>query len=137
MQLSQDFSRYTARMTLDYKVNAIITVGGSTNANLNVQNFGTDYYGKMVGQLPISVPYDADGNYIFLPGADVNIMNPILDPRLVFNERRTTRFFSSFYGEAKLAKGLRFRLNVGPDFPNNRIGEFQAARSSNRQNSTS
>ncbi|OUJ75820.1 SusC/RagA family TonB-linked outer membrane protein [Hymenobacter crusticola] len=137
VQISQDFSRYTARMTLDYKVNNIISVGGSTNANLNLQNFGTDYYGKMVNQLPISVPYDPSGNPIFLPGADVNIVNPILDPELVFDERRTTRFFGSFYAEAKLAPGLRFRINVGPDFRNRRSGEFQAARSSNRQGGTS
>jgi TonB-linked SusC/RagA family outer membrane protein len=137
VDLTQDFSRYTARMTLDYKVNNIISVGGSTNASLGIQNFGTDYYGKMAGQLPISVPYDVDGKYIFLPGADVNIVNPILDPDLVFNERRFTRFFGSFYGEAKLLEGLRFRINVGPDFRNSRTGEFQAGRSSNRQGGTS
>jgi TonB-dependent starch-binding outer membrane protein SusC len=136
IQLGQDFKRYTARLSLDYNVAKFLTFGGALNTNLNVQNFGADIYGKFTGQLPIAVPYDNAGNVIQLPGADINIYNPIRDVNLITNERRSTRIFGSFYGEATLLPGLRYRLNFGPDYRQFRRGEFQGALSSNRQGGT-
>lgn len=137
IQLSQDYSRFNARLSLDYKYNDRISVGGSVNATYSVQNFGVNTYNQALGQLPFATPYDTAGNYIFLPGGDINIVNPILDPSLVTNERRSTRLFGSFYGEVKLFDGLRYRLNFGPDLRSFRNGEFQAGRSSFRQGGTS
>ncbi|UOQ70425.1 SusC/RagA family TonB-linked outer membrane protein [Hymenobacter cellulosilyticus] len=129
IQYGQDFTRYTARATFDFKINKIISVGGSTNASLGVQNYGPDIYGKAVGQLPYAAPYDAAGVFQFNPGADANILNPLRDPENTFNERRVARFFTSLYAEARLLEGLRYRLNIGPDFRNARNGQFRGARS--------
>lgn len=137
IQLSQDYKRYNARLNLDYKFNDRISVGGSTNVSYSVQNLGVNTYSQALGQLPFAVPYDTAGNYIFLPGGDINIVNPIRGPDLVTNERRSTRFFGSYYAEARLLDGLRFRINFGPDMRYFRNGEFQAARSSFRQGGTS
>lgn len=135
IQLTQDFSRYNVRLNIDYKVNDFITVGASNNANLNIQNYGASMYGNTVGKLPITVPYDANGEFVLLPGGVTTILNPVRDPGLVFNERRSTRYFGSFYGEVNILKGLRYRMNFGPDLRHSRRGEFQAGRSSYR-NST-
>ncbi|MBC6607604.1 TonB-dependent receptor [Hymenobacter sp. BT188] len=129
IQPGQDFTRYTARATFDFKVNKIISVGGSTNASLGIQNVGPDIYGKAVGQLPYATPYNAEGVFQTNPGADANILNPLLDPENTFSERRVARFFTSLYAEARLLEGLRYRLNVGPDFRNARNGQFRSARS--------
>ncbi|WP_234734727.1 SusC/RagA family TonB-linked outer membrane protein [Tellurirhabdus bombi] len=137
IQESQDFNRYNARLNLDYKINNYVSVGASTNLTYSVQNLGVDMYSKALGQLPFAIPYDTTGNYIFLPGGDIGIINPILDPGLVTSERRATRFFGSFYLEAQPIKGLRYRLNFGPDLRSNRTGNFQAGRSSFRQGGTS
>ncbi|HET9505429.1 MAG TPA: TonB-dependent receptor [Hymenobacter sp.] len=130
IQRGQDFARYNARATLDLKVNPYITLGASTNASLAVQNYGPDIYGRAAGQLPYAVPYAPDGSFITNPGGDPLIFNPLREQDNAFNERRVTRFFGSFYADVNLAfvKGLRYRLNVGPDFRNNRTGTFQSAR---------
>ena len=129
IQKGQDFTRYNARVTLDYKVNNVITLGASTNASLSVQNYGPDIYGRATGQIPYATPYAPDGTFIVSPAFVSTIYNPLREAENAFNERRVTRFFGSFYGEAKLPiEGLRYRLNVGPDFRNNRTGIFQSAR---------
>ncbi|MFD1874363.1 SusC/RagA family TonB-linked outer membrane protein [Hymenobacter bucti] len=129
IQLGQDFARYNARATLDLKVNSAITLGASTNASLSIQNYGPDIYGRATGQLPYAVPYAPDGSFLTNPGGDPLIFNPLREQNNAFNERRVTRFFGSFYADVKLPlKGLRYRLNVGPDFRNNRTGIFQSAR---------
>ncbi len=129
IQQGQDFTRYNARVTLDYKVNNIVTLGASTNASLAIQNYGPDIYGRAVGQIPYATPYAPDGSFIVSPAFIATIYNPLREVDNAFNERRVTRFFGSFYGEVKLPiEGLRYRLNVGPDFRNNRTGIFQSAR---------
>ncbi|HEX8427588.1 TonB-dependent receptor [Hymenobacter sp.] len=129
IQKGQDFTRYNARVTLDYKVNNIVTLGASTNASLSVQNYGPDIYGRATGQIPYATPYAPDGTFIVSPAFVSTIYNPLREAENAFNERRVTRFFGSFYGEVKLpVEGLRYRLNVGPDFRNNRTGIFQSAR---------
>jgi TonB-linked SusC/RagA family outer membrane protein len=130
IQLGQDFARYNARATIDFKVNSIVTLGASTNASLSVQNYGPDIYGRATGQLPYATPYTPDGAFITNPGGDPLIFNPLREQDNAFNERRVTRFFGSFYADVQLpfVKGLRYRLNVGPDFRNNRTGTFQSAR---------
>jgi TonB-linked SusC/RagA family outer membrane protein len=128
IQEGQDFSRYNARSTLDFKVNDRITLGSSVNASLGIQNYGADIFGRAAGQLPYAVPYTPSGAFIPNPGGDTQIFNPLIEPENAFNERRFTRFFGSFYGEAKLLEGLRFRINVGPDFRNARTGIFQSKR---------
>jgi TonB-linked SusC/RagA family outer membrane protein len=129
IQPGQDFARYNARVTLDYKVNNIVTLGASTNASLGIQNYGPDVYGRAAGQIPYATPYAPDGAFIVNPGFVATIFNPLREVDNAFNERRVTRFFGSLYGEVKLPiDGLRYRLNVGPDFRNTRTGVFQSAR---------
>lgn len=137
IQPGQDFRRYNARLSLDYEINKRITVGGTVNPSISIQNYGGNIYGSFTGQLPLAVPYDKEGNVIQLPGGDINIFNPIRDAELIINERRNTRMFGSFYGEVKLMEGLKFRTNFGPDFKHHRRGEFEGALSSFRQGGTS
>lgn len=133
LQPGQDFKRYNTRLNLDYDVAKFLTMGASLNGNVNVQNLGGNIYGRFIGQIPLAVPYDSAGNFIELPGADDQIYNPVRESELVFNERRTTRLFGSFYAEAKLLEGLRYRLNFGPDFRQTRSGTFESGLSAERQ----
>lgn len=128
IQRGQDFSRYNARLTVDYKLNKAISLGASTNASLGIQNYGPDIYGRATGQLPYATPYTPDGVFIPNPGADPLIFNPLIEQDNAFNERRFNRIFTSLYGEVRILEGLRYRINVGPDFRQNRTGIFQSAR---------
>ncbi|WPR73835.1 TonB-dependent receptor [Algoriphagus sp. NG3] len=137
----QDYKRYNALANVEIQAVDWLTLGGSLNVSYSVQNYGYSaggsrgsrtLYEASLGQLPFAVPYDEAGNYIFNPGGNPNIINPIRDADYVINERTTLRAFGSLFAEARLAKGLRFRTIFGPDIRNYRSGQFQAAESSLR-----
>jgi TonB-linked SusC/RagA family outer membrane protein len=140
-EIGQDYKRYTALVSLEAKPLQWLSLGGTINASYGVQNYGyaaggsrgaRTLYEAAKGQLPFAVPYDAEGNYIFNPGAHINIINPIRDGGFVINERTTLRAFGSFFGEIKFTEGLRYRAIFGPDIRNYRSGSFQDERSSLR-----
>lgn len=137
----QDFKRYTALLGLELKATKWLTFGATINANYSIQNYGyagsgsrgsAQLYGASRGQYPFAEPYDSAGNYIFNPGGSINVINPIRDKDLVINERTTARMFGSFFGEFKIAEGLRFKTIFGPDIRNFENGQFQYATSSIR-----
>lgn len=139
--VGQDYKRYSGMLSLEVKAVDWLTVGGTINSSYAIQNYGYSaggsrgsrtIYEAAKGQLPFAVPYDAEGNYIFNPGGSVNIINPIRDGNLVTNERTTLRVFGSFFAEAKLTEGLRYRVIFGPDVRNYRNGQFQSELSSLR-----
>ncbi|MDR2806046.1 MAG: TonB-dependent receptor, partial [Dysgonamonadaceae bacterium] len=87
--------------------------------------------------LPHTVPYTPEGDYIRLPGGDVNIINPIREADLCRNQRQNIRVIGSFYGELGFGKivnaldGLKYRIQFGPDYRNNRTGIADSAESIN------
>lgn len=130
----QDYKRYTGRVNLEIRAVDWLTFGASMATTYSIQNYGyagsgsraaRTIYEAAKGMLPFAVPYDTAGNYIYYPGGDINIVNPIREDEYVINERSTLRILGSFFAEAKLAEGLRFRTNFGPDLRNYKNGEFQ------------
>jgi TonB-linked SusC/RagA family outer membrane protein len=130
----QDYERYSTKLSVDFKPYSWLSMGGSINGTWSVQNYGyagtgsrdaNGIVGAARAMLPFAEPYDANGNYIFQPGADIGILNPIEEANNVINERTSLRALGSFYTEIQPIKGLRYRVNFGPDFRNFRNGQFQ------------
>lgn len=139
--VGQDYKRYTSRLNLELTATPWLTLGANMSATYGIQNYGVSIggsrgaktiYASAQGMLPFAVPFDTAGNYIFNPGANPNIVNPIRDGELVINERTSLRLLGSFFAEVKLPEGLRYRVNFGPDFRNFRNGEYQDKLSSAR-----
>jgi len=137
----EDYKRYTGKINLEANPTEWFTFGGAFTGTWSVQNYGFSaggsrgarrLYDAAKGMLPFAVPYDADGNFIYTPGGDLNIVNPILDYNYVTDERTNLRALGNFYGEIKFFDGLRYHVNFGPDFRNYRRGQFQSAQSSLR-----
>lgn len=137
----QDYNRYTGRLNLEMDATDWLTVGSNITGTYSIQNYGYSaggsrgsrtLYEAANGQLPFAVPFDPDGNYIYLPGEDVGIVNPIRDGDLVINERTVSRMMGSFFAEIKLAPGLRYKAIFGPDIRNYENGEFESEESSLR-----
>lgn len=137
----QEYKRYSALMNVELTPVDWFTIGGTINASYSVQDYGyaaggsrgsRTLYEAALGQLPYAQPYDDNGDYIFNPGGNPNIINPIRDVGEVINERKTSRVFGSFFAELQLAEGLRFKTIFGPDIRNFRNGQFQSAESSLR-----
>lgn len=137
----QDFKRYTSRFSTELKPVKWFTMGGSITATYSLQNYGYqtnnatgpgNMYFALQGMLPYAVPYDSTGKRINLPGGDINILNPVDEDKYAINERKVMRALGSFYAEVELLKGLKYRVNFGPDFYNNRNGQWLDALSINR-----
>ncbi len=132
IEKGQGYKRYSALISLDMNVNKRVRLGGSINGVVADQDFGPNTYNLARGMLPFTVPYDTAGNFIWLPGNEATIVNFLKDVDNVINNRKTYSMRGSFYGEIDLFKGLKYRINFGPDYRQYRNGTFQGAESSTR-----
>jgi len=124
----QDFNRYAMRVNIDHQISDRIRIGTSMLGNYSITNGqNINAYDDALLENPLGVPYDENGELIFLPTTDGLRSNPLseLVSGALLNKRRRMRLFTSIYGEAKLAEGLTYRLNFGPDLIQNRLGNFQ------------
>ena len=133
---SQDFSRYTFRVNLDHKFNDKVKIGLSTlivNSIRNGENL--NHLAGAMQENPLGEPYDANGNLVFLPTNDGLRTNPFseLVPGANLDENKRYRTFNSLYGEWDIAKGLKYRVNFGPDLTVGRAGRFIGAFTNNNR----
>ncbi|MDF7810620.1 TonB-dependent receptor [Hymenobacter sp. YC55] len=152
-----DFTRYTFRVNLDHQINDRIKIGTSTfgvysinngadspinnpafdgfpNPNYVVRGFHP--FGGALSENPLGRPFDDQGNIIFLPTPDGLRSNPASEVVKGANiaETKTVRIFNSVYGEWKILDGLKYRINFGPDFTNQRFGRFTGTLTNARRN---
>lgn len=140
-QIGQDYKRYSGKFSVDLTPTKWFSMGGSVNTTYGLQNYGFsttnatgpgNIYAALQGMLPYAVPYDSTGKRILLPGGDINISNPVDENNYNVNLRKTLRVIGSVYAEAKILKGLRYRVNFGPDFQNYYNGRWMDVNSINR-----
>ena len=140
-QKGQDYTRYSGKFNIDLNPVRWLRFGGSIATTYSIQNYGFSssspsgpgsLYAAANGMLPFAVPFDSTGHRINLPGADINIVNPVGEDKYNINERKLVRTIGLLYGEATLLPGLKYRINFGPEFYNWRNGRFQDSLSINR-----
>jgi TonB-dependent starch-binding outer membrane protein SusC len=137
IQKTQAFERFNVKFGMDYKANSWLNVGGTMTGTMQTQEYGSPLYFRAIGQIPLAIPYDANGNVILQPGGDALVFSPLNEIEDYIDDRRTSRFFGSYYADATITKGLRYRLNVGTDFRHYRRGQYQGALTSDRRGGTS
>jgi len=137
IQKTQAFERFNLKLGVDYKANKWLSLGGTVTGTVAEQEFGSPLYFRAIGQIPLAIPYDAKGNIILQPGGDALVFSPLNEIEDFVDDRRTTRAFGSYYAEAKIIDGLKFRMNVGTDFKQLRRGQYQGALTSDRRGGTS
>jgi TonB-linked SusC/RagA family outer membrane protein len=121
---NQKYERYSIKVNVDQKIGRIFKVGLSTTNTLNYSNTpGGSVTGGLIRLTPLAPAYNADGTVNLKPAIgsidDPNIISPLTlttKADAILARNRRIRTFKSLYGEAQLARGLRYRLNVGLDF---------------------
>lgn len=134
-----DYTRYSGRINADQDIGKIFRVGVSSIFSRGIQNYGSgSVIPEAVNQSPLGLPYDANGNIIFLPISDGIRSNPLseLVPGKRIDERKSDRIFTSAYAEAKIAKGLTYKLLFGVDVQNYQQGIFEGQFTNTRKNGT-
>jgi len=152
----QSFERYTAKVNLDFNATSWFSLGSSLNVNYNLQQFGqsgrgVSTIGSPAGGLyesarsifPYALPYDANGERILFPGGDVAVKNVADEWKYNMDSRTTLRTFGSIYTQLNLGsivpvlKGLKYRMNFGPDISQFENGAYIDSRSVANGGSTS
>jgi TonB-linked SusC/RagA family outer membrane protein len=132
----QDYSRYTFRVNLDHKINDKLRVGTSTLFVYSIRN-GENFnpLGGAFAENPLGKPYNDDGSLNFLPTNDGLRTNPLAEivPGAQVDETKRYRIFNSIYGEWDIAKGLKYRVNFGPDVTVRRSGRFTGSQTNARR----
>ncbi|WDF68278.1 TonB-dependent receptor [Sphingobacterium oryzagri] len=143
-QPGQLYERFTSKVSFEGSPTKWFKMGTSINLAYSDQDYGYnysrsvtgagDYYSALRAMLPWTVPYDENGNYIRNPAAgDINIINPIRELEYNTNQRQAFVANGSFYGQFDLGeifkplKGLRYRLQFGPEYRHFRLGIANAA----------
>lgn len=125
-----DFTRYSLRVNVDHQVSKALKVGISSYGMYGVTNGANlNPYGFLLSQNPLARAFDDSGNLIFQQTDDALLTNPLNEivKGAKIDETRKYRIFNSVYAELQLAKGLKYRVNFGPDFTISRNGQFNGA----------
>ncbi len=133
IEYGQDYTRFTVGNTNEYKATKYLTFGSNVSYTNSTQNIGPSLYGNASGMLPITKPYDANGNFDLYPNDDQQIINGLNDVNTVFNEVKVNRIFGNLYAEFTIFKGLKYKAVFGIDSRSSRQGTFNGALSSVRQ----
>ncbi|CAD5267925.1 MULTISPECIES: TonB-dependent receptor [unclassified Imperialibacter] len=134
-----DYRRYTARINVDHQINKIFKVGVSSLFSNSTQNWGSgSVISEAVNQTPLGLPYDDNGDLIFLPISDGIRSNPLseLVPGKRIDERKINRVFSSVYAEAQILDGLKYKFLLGQDYQFWERGLFEGQFTNPRKNGT-
>jgi len=124
---NQDFERFSGRINLDHKINDIFKVGMSFVITHSIQNWGSNAtMGEALAINPLGVPYDAEGNLLFLPTNDGIRTNPLneLEEDAYVDERKVTRILAPISLDINIAEGLQWKTTFGPDLRYRRRGWF-------------
>jgi TonB-dependent starch-binding outer membrane protein SusC len=121
---NQDFTRYTIRSSMDHQLSTRIKIGLSTLNSLSYQNTpgGAGVTSGLMRLTPLASPYNDDGTINLLPqagsvdGAAVSPLTLLTKSESILARTRRLRTFNSLYGEVNIIEGLKYRINVGLDF---------------------
>jgi TonB-linked SusC/RagA family outer membrane protein len=131
-----DFTRNSLRANIDHQINKSLKVGMSTYMMYSIRNGeNLNPYGATLNANPLGAAFNADGSLIFEPTNDALLSNPLSEvvPGVNIDNTKKYRIFNSIYAEVKILEGLTYKLNLGPDFTQQRWGRFIGSETNNRR----
>ncbi|HVG15966.1 MAG TPA: TonB-dependent receptor [Chitinophagaceae bacterium] len=148
--IGQSFTRYSGKASVDIQATDWFSMGLNMNLSSSIQEFGqsTGVIGSFVGSPGASiyesarrlytyaVPYDSTGARVLYPGGDVAFKNVADEWTYSQDQRKTLRAFGSMFAQLDFGaihpalKGLKYRMNFGPDFATYQNGVYIDALSS-------
>ena len=131
-----DFTRMSLRANLDHQVNNFLKVGLSSYMMYSIRNGeNLNPYQFTLQQNPLAEVYNDDGSLRFSPTNDALLTNPLAEivPGAQVDELKRYRIFNSIFAEAQIIKGLKYRVNFGPDFTIARWGRFIGSQTNARK----
>jgi len=142
--IGQKFTRYSGKASVDIQATDWFSMGLNMNITSSKQEFGQSngVIGAFVGSPATSiyesarrlytyaVPYDSTGARVLYPAGDVAFKNVVDEWNYTQDQRKTLRAFGSLYAQVDFGaihpvlKGIKYRMNFGPDFSNYQQGIY-------------
>lgn len=118
--LGSGYKRYTMRLNLDSKVKDWLKVGATLNAGITNETITINQsYGGLISNTLLQAPdipvRNIDGTYASpAEGSDfVTYFNPVAEALTKENKLIRKNFLGNVYAEMNLAKGLKYRVELG------------------------
>jgi len=135
VQRDQDYKRYTVNVGGDITPVKWFTLGTTMIGAFSTQNFGIqgpntsntgskDLYSRATDQFPYALPKDSTGKWIYNPGGNLSLWNPLIDIDQAVNERRTSSVMTSIFSDLRFTPWLRYRVNFGAQYRHYRVGSW-------------
>lgn len=152
-QKGQWFDRYTAKLSVNVTPVKWFSMSGSVNVSWSEQDYGMSTLGGRSGSVPdaiygaaksiynIAVPYDVEGNIVINPGGESGVYTIMDEWNRSTQQSQTMRALGNFsatldFGEMwQPLKGVRYKINFGPDFRHWREGVYIDGTSAHKINS--
>ncbi|TRX03760.1 SusC/RagA family TonB-linked outer membrane protein [Flavobacterium gawalongense] len=151
----QGYGRYTMKGSFDVTPKKWFSFGGSINASYSKNEYGQSTVGgnsvvNNIGGLydaarsifSYAVPYDSAGNRVEFPGGDIAVKTIVDEEKYSQDQRLSYRTTGSLYTQidfgsfSPILKGLKYRMNFGPDFNMYRDGVYIDSKSVVRSGSS-
>ena len=152
-QKGQWYDRYTGKLSVNITPVKWFNLTSSLNATYTERDFGMSTYGPnsnnstpnaIYGKAKLiynhAVPYDDEGNLVYLPGGESAMQTPIDEWKHSTQQSEMTRILANFaatfnFGEMwEPLKGLSYKIAFGPDFRYWREGTFLDGKSARARN---
>lgn len=148
--IGQAYKRLNGVANVDITPTSWLSLGSNINISYSVNEYGASGVGRSATtstsgiypsarNLPsYAVPYDSNGNRVLVPGGESAARTVVDEDKLSQDQRTTIRVFGSFYSQfdfgafSNKLKGLKYRINFGPDLSLYRNGVFLDGLSSVR-----
>lgn len=129
----QDYTRYSLRAALDFKVNKWLKFGLNTNNSFGLTNGETaSPMFDLLANSPLVNPYNPDGTINKQPhNPREDSYNPLYvkDDNLWTQERKRFNTLNSMYAEIQFLPELKYRANIGLNYTHTDYGDFYASES--------
>jgi len=122
------FARYTMRAAIDQEISKYVKIGMSTMNSYGITDGqSANPMWSLVSLTPLSIAYNIDGTLNERPGYDTEeTYNPLTlaDHSRWKEQNRRASSFNTFYAEVQILEGLKYKLNTGIDFNQNKYNNY-------------
>lgn len=152
-QKGQWYDRYTGKVSVNITPVKWFTMNASMNATYSKRDYGMSrfgassttgvadaLYGAAKQIYNMSLPYDNDGNLVYLPGGENGLTTIVDEWKNSTQVSETTRMLANFSAQFDLGemweplKGLSYKISFGPDFRYWEEGTYVDGTSARRRN---
>lgn len=122
------FKRYNLRVAIDQAIGKYVKIGLTTMSSYGITDGqSANPMWSLISLSPLSVPYNEDGTLNERPAYPTEeTYNPLTlsDHSRWKEQNRRYATFNTFYGEVRILEGLKYRLNLGVDFSDNKYNNY-------------